>query len=132
MEGRLIWTAVEALKLDVNAVLDFGFWNRAERAALHWLARSVGATARTVYLPVDPQDQLERVSARWQATPEETWEITAKDLTDWRATFEEPDEPEQAGAATMSPPGPYADWGRWIDDRWPSAGVGRRDDREGV
>jgi hypothetical protein len=38
LEGRLIWLALEALRLGTNVVLDFGFWSRDERSSLRWLA----------------------------------------------------------------------------------------------
>src|SRR6476661_4882560 len=53
LEGRLIWLAVEALRLGTSVVLDFGFWSRDERSSLRWLAGSVGASCQVVYLPVD-------------------------------------------------------------------------------
>ena len=48
LEGRLIWLALQALRLGTNVVLDFGFWSRDERSSLRWLARSAGA-----FLPGD-------------------------------------------------------------------------------
>jgi len=31
LEGRLIWLALDALRLGTSVVLDFGFWGRDER-----------------------------------------------------------------------------------------------------
>src|SRR4029078_4730035 len=38
LEGHLIALAVEALRLRLNVVLDFGLWGRDERSALRWMA----------------------------------------------------------------------------------------------
>lgn len=59
VEGRLIWTAIERLRAGSSVILDFGFWGRDERASLAWLAGTVGAAARTVYVPVDREMQAE-------------------------------------------------------------------------
>jgi predicted kinase len=102
LEGRLIWVALEALRLGANVVLDFGFWARDERSALRWLARSVGASCRVVYVPVDRTTQLSRIFHRQAATPEQTFPMSEADA-------ELPDPP--AGS-----PGRPA----WAADRWPS------------
>src|SRR5919109_962252 len=73
LEGRLIWLALEALRLGTNVVLDFGLWGRDERSALRWLARSVGAKSNTIYVPVDRATQIERIHHRWMRTPHETF-----------------------------------------------------------
>lgn len=44
LEGRLICTAMQALRLGTSVVLDFGFWAWDERSALRRLARSAGAS----------------------------------------------------------------------------------------
>jgi predicted kinase len=117
VEGRLIWTAREVLRIGRSAVLDFGLWGRDERAALYWLAASVGARATTVYLPVDRGTQFERVTARWRDTPQDTWPMTQATLDEWRSIFQEPDIDEIAGTAFET----SQDWGEWISGRWPSS-----------
>jgi len=125
LEGRLIWLALETLRLGTNVVLDFGLWSRDERSSLRWLARSVGASSRVVYLPVDRATQIERIEHRWSRTPGETFVITEADVDTWRSQFEEPDAAELAGDAMVDPPSSYADWGAWSVERWPtSAGDG--------
>ena len=69
LEGRLIWLALQALRLGTNVVLDFGFWSRDERSSLRWLARSAGASCQVIYLPVDRATQIERIEHRWMAHP---------------------------------------------------------------
>jgi predicted kinase len=69
LEGRLIWLALEVLRLGTSVVLDFGFWARDERSALRWLARSAGVSCQVEYLPVDRDAQLARISRPGQRTP---------------------------------------------------------------
>ena len=120
LEGRLIWLALDALRLRTNVVLDFGFWSRDERSALRWLARSVGAVSCTVYLPVDRPTQIERIRDRWLRTPHATFVITEADVDRWRDQFEPPDSAELGGAAIPGPPPTWSDWGAWAASRWPS------------
>jgi predicted kinase len=56
LEGRLIWLALEVLRLGTNVVLDFGLWTRDERSSLRWLAGSVSASCQVVYLFGGPRD----------------------------------------------------------------------------
>jgi len=71
LEGRLISAALQALRLGTSVVLDYGLWGRDERWALRWLARSAGAACQVVYLPVDKDVQLARITHR-QETPRES------------------------------------------------------------
>jgi predicted kinase len=120
LEGRLIWVALETLKLGTSVVLDFGFWSQDERSSLRWLARSIGATSQVIYLPIDPETQRERVRRRWATTPEQTYPITEEDLDTWRTTFEPPGPAELAGQEIPAPPPPWPDWPSWTTDRWPA------------
>ena len=42
VEGRLLAMALDALRLGLDVVLDFGVWARDERTGLRWLASTVG------------------------------------------------------------------------------------------
>src|SRR5580693_476492 len=70
LEGRFIATALSALRLGFNVVLDFGVWAKDERTALRWLASTAGADCTLVYLPISETEQHSRVDARLVATPE--------------------------------------------------------------
>lgn len=118
VEGRLLNIAFDALRLGVDVILDFGLWSRDERAALHWMAESAGAVARTIYLTIDPDTQWQRIEQRWAASPEGTWRATQDDVLAWRALLEEPDEQELAGTVTASRPEPHRDWETWMLTRW--------------
>jgi len=80
LEGRLIWVALQALQLGTSVVLDFGFWGREERPAPRWLARSAGALCQVVYLPVDRDAQLARISHRQASTPHQTFPMTEAEV----------------------------------------------------
>ncbi len=121
LEGRLIWVATQALQRGTNVILDFGLWGRDERAALHWLAASLGATAQTVFLDVDPETQLARVTQRWREAPGDTWEMDRDALENWRAAFQAPERDELSGSWTPPPPNGAETWHDWLSDRWPTS-----------
>src|SRR5581483_11442993 len=73
LEGRLISVALQALRLGTSVVLDFGLWDRDERSALRWLAKSAGAACQVIYLPVDKDVQLARVAHRQATAPHQTF-----------------------------------------------------------
>lgn len=68
LEGRLLWLGLEALKLGTNVILDFGCWSRDERSAIRWLVKSAGASCQLVYVPVDHETQLARITHRQSTT----------------------------------------------------------------
>ena len=53
VEGKLVQLGMRAAELGINVVFDFGFWGKDERSALRWIAGTVGARSRVVYLPID-------------------------------------------------------------------------------
>lgn len=124
LEGRLLWIAMEALRLGTNVVVDFGCWSKAERTAIRWLTEAEGGKYQLVYLPIEPSVQRDRIAKRQAVTPHETFPITDADLEQWRALFEEPDAAELAGDADgfEADPAPsgFQDWRAWAEWRWPS------------
>ena len=48
LEGRLVALAMDALRLRLSVVLDFGLWARDERSALRWMAASVSLSSAEV------------------------------------------------------------------------------------
>ena len=121
LEGRLVWLALETLRLGTNVVLDFGLWSRDERSALRWLADSVDASCRIIYLPVDRATQMERIKDRWTRAPHETFVMTDDDIDAGRAQFEEPDTAEVADEDIPDPPSGWSDWAAWAAERWPTS-----------
>ncbi|MCX4985216.1 ATP-binding protein [Streptomyces sp. NBC_00572] len=120
LEGRMLWLALEALRLGTDVVVDFGCWSRDERSAIRRLAEAEGACFRMVYLPVDDETQRDRIAHRWATAPEETFPIAEADLRHGRAHFEEPDAAELDGHAIDGPPPGSSTWHQWAADRWPS------------
>jgi predicted kinase len=119
LEGRLVALAVEALRLGLSVVLDFGLWSRDERSALRWMAASVGASCEVVYLPVERDVQWSRIRARQELTPEETFPMAEVELDAWEACFEVPDDDELSGSSVPSPPPGDESWSDWAQRFWP-------------
>ncbi|MGW7023083.1 ATP-binding protein [Streptomyces decoyicus] len=120
LEGRLLWLALEALRLGTNVVLDFGCWSRDERSAIRWLVASVGASCHLVYVPVDHETQCARIVRRQSTTPDHTFPMSEADLLHWRTLFQEPDAAELEGHQVGGPPPGWPGWREWAADRWPS------------
>jgi predicted kinase len=120
LEGRLISVALQALRLGISVVLDFGLWGRDERSALHWLARSAGAACQVVYLPVDKDIQLARIAHRQATAPHQTFPMSETDVDAWREQFQVPDAVELDGGEIPSPPAGWPGWAEWAADHWPS------------
>lgn len=120
LEGRLIALAVDALRLRLSVVLDFGLWSRDERSALRALAASAGASCEIVYLPVDREVQWSRIQNRWKLTPGQTFPMAEAELDPWRETFEVPDADELSGSSLPSPPPGHESWFDWAEQFWPS------------
>ncbi len=120
LEGRLISVALQALRLGISVVLDFGLWGRDERSALRWLARSAGASCQVVYLPVDKDVQLARIAHRQATEPHQTFPMSEADVDAWREQFQVPDAAELDGGEIPSPPTGWPGWPEWAADHWPS------------
>ena len=120
VEGKLVQLGMRAAELGTSVVLDFGFWGKDERSALRWIACAVGARSQVVYLPIDHEEQRRRVTARFAATPDQTFSMSDVELERWRAQFQAPDEAELRGTRIPSVPPPFATWSVWASQRWPS------------
>jgi predicted kinase len=104
LEGRLISVALQALRLGTSVVLDYGLWDRDERWALRWLARSAGASCQVVYLPVDKDVQIARIAHRQAAAPHQTFPMSEADVDAWQEQFQVPDAAALGSGAIPSPP----------------------------
>lgn len=120
LEGRLVALAIDALRLRVSVVLDFGLWSRDERSALRWMAASVGASCEIVYLPVEREVQWSRIQHRWKHTPEQTFPMAEAELDSWKEVFEVPDAEELSGSSVPAPPPGDESWFDWAQRMWPS------------
>jgi predicted kinase len=120
VEGKLVEIGMRAAELGVDVVFDFGFWSRDERSALRWIAGTVGARSRVVYLPIGHEEQRRRVTDRFVTTPDQTFAMSDGELERWRAQFEVPDEEELRGSRIPPVPPGHATWSQWASRRWPS------------
>jgi AAA domain len=120
LEGRLISVALQALRLRTSVLLDLGLWGRDERSALRWLARASGAACRVVYLPVDKDVQLGRITRRQESAPHQTFPMSEADVDQWRKQFQVPDAGELDGGDIPDPPADWPGWPEWAADHWPS------------
>ena len=124
LEGRLVALAIDALRLQLSVILDFGLWSRDERSALRWMAAAVGASSQIVYLPVEREVQWSRIQTRWNDAPEETFPMAEAELDPWRQQFEVPDADELAGYLLPLPPPGDENWFDWAQRLWPSLAGG--------
>lgn len=69
-------------------VLDFGFWSRRERDELRVRAAEVGAQAQVVFLDVDRQELLRRLTARKAVAVHGTFRVDDGMPDDFTALFE--------------------------------------------
>lgn len=121
LEGRLIWTALEAVAIGTNVILDFRFWERHERSSLRWLATERGAAHVLVCLPVNRETQLQRLRQRGRNAPQETFDISEAEVDAGRRQFQEPDQDELGGGPLPPPPTDWSSWSDWAAARWPSS-----------
>ena len=124
LEGRLVALAIDALRLRLSVVLDFGLWSRDERSALRWMAAAVGASCTIVYLPVEREVQWDRIQTRWNEAPEQTFPMAEAELDPWREQFEVPDADELSGCSLPLPPPGDDGWFGWAQRMWPSLAGG--------
>lgn len=121
LEGRFVWLALAVLRLGTSVVLDFGVWGKDERDALKYLASTVGAECRLIYLPVQADEQRRRIAARSAVPDGTTFSMTEEDLVQYRGQFQEPDEAELRSSEAGPPPEGHASWEEWTMARWPTS-----------
>lgn len=95
------WT--RCLSLNVNVVLDFGFWRRAERDRVRALVTSLGGTPVLVQLSCPEDVAWARVQARNAACAQDSLHIARNTFDALRSRFEPLDPDEDAIAHTVSP-----------------------------
>jgi predicted kinase len=121
LEGRFIWLATRALRHGIDVVLDFGVWTKNERSALKFLAASMGASWKLIYLKINDEEQRRRHDERISHKPESTFPMSDDDLQEFRRLFEVPDEAELGSSEIDPPPPGYVSWSSWISERWPTS-----------
>jgi hypothetical protein len=73
-----------------------------------------------IYLPVDKDAQLARISHRQASAPHQTFPMTKTEVGRWREQFQAPDAAELRGGEVPGPPAGWPGWPEWAADRWPS------------
>lgn len=122
IEGRLIEVALRVLELGQDAVIDFGLWTRAERAALRQAAADRGARVEMRYFELSVAEQRRRLDVREAEAPHTTWPLSDDELAAWAALIEVPTKAEVEGTEPIGhPPNGFATWDDWRHDRWPDS-----------
>lgn len=89
--------AASALRLGVDAILDFGMWAREERDDYRARATALGAVTKIYYLEVPFEELLRRVMLRNEMGLAGELRMTEEQLRDaWRLF--QPPSPEELGA----------------------------------
>jgi predicted kinase len=97
VEELLLTTAVRALELDVDAILDFGFWSRSERDELRSRAEALGAKCRIHATEASEQTLRERIRSRNAQLPSGMFHIPEHKLAEWVKNYEPPSAEELQG-----------------------------------
>ncbi|WP_327039786.1 ATP-binding protein [Micromonospora maris] len=121
IEGRLIQIGLRALELGTNVVIDFGLWDRNERAALRQAAADLGVAVQMRYFELTLTEQRRRRDRRQAAAPHTTWPMSDRDLAEWAERFDIPTPGELDGSEPVdNPPAGFTTWDGWRRHRWPS------------
>ncbi|MBK9394159.1 MAG: ATP-binding protein [Uliginosibacterium sp.] len=87
--------AERLLARGVDVVLDFGFWQRAERIAVRQRFEAGGHRCRVVYFPIEAHRQWAYLQARQADPAVDHYAISAETLAVLNAMFEPPEPDEK-------------------------------------
>ncbi|MEZ4568846.1 MAG: ATP-binding protein [Thermomicrobiales bacterium] len=91
------WDVAERLlTLGVDVILEWGTWERAERAGLRDRARELGAAVELHYLDVQYEELVKRVMKRNSEQPDNAFLVSLDELEEWHGMFEPPGPDELA------------------------------------
>lgn len=82
--------AKRSLVLGINVILENGFWSREERLRYRAEAEALGARVELIYLHVDRDELLRRLSKRNEDLPPGTFFVREDQLDLWLSWFEPP------------------------------------------
>ncbi len=120
IEGRLIQIGLRALELGNNVVIDFGLWDREERAALRQAAADLGAMVEMRYFELTAAEQRKQLAQRQAQAPHTSWHMSDEELAEWAANIDIPTPGELDGSEPIDdPPTGFATWDEWRGHRWP-------------
>lgn len=101
---ELHWsTALRALEIGCNVVLDYGLWGRSERDRFRSEARALGAQVVLCFLDPPREELIRRLAARNADLPAGTFHIAEQKLEDALATLQRPT-PEELALFDQLPP----------------------------
>ena len=101
---NLLWsTARRLLALDINVVLDFGFWKRREWLDFEARAQEVRAKPLFYFFDVPLPTLQKRLTLRNSSLSKGTYEITPEMLTLFAGWFEPPTELEELELVHLGP-----------------------------
>ena len=93
---RLQWqTAFELLERSQDVILEFGFWQRAERKFYRDAAQQAGHAVALIWMDAPPTVLAERVRARTARGGAGVIPVDPEELYAWLDAFEPPDPVEQ-------------------------------------
>jgi predicted kinase len=102
LESELLWSvAARALQLGVKEILDYGCWSRDERKLFRKRAEQLGASTELIVLDLPLDILWQRLHARNETAPANTFHITRAELTSWNELFERPTPDELAGCTKV-------------------------------
>lgn len=82
--------ASRALALELDVILDFGFWARDEREDYRSRARRLGASSEVHFLDVPESELLRRLAQRNAQSSTLAFHIPEAMMRPWLASFEKP------------------------------------------
>jgi predicted kinase len=90
---EVMWQlAVQASKLGVNVVLDWGFWRREERDEIRARSDSIGVVPKLIFLEPSKEECLRRTIERNRALDSLSVYVELDDFERWWQYFEVPQE----------------------------------------
>ena len=95
-EAALWEMAAGALVAGRDAILDFGFWSRAERDDYRQRAAALGASSRVHFVDAPFEVLAERLERRRLNRPPNTFDVSPDQLARWHGVFQRPTAEELA------------------------------------
>ena len=90
IEAMLWDIAARVLTLEVNVILDFGFWAQSEREDYRSRAARLGASSELHFLDTSEEVLLERLAARNAQLPQGAFAVPEARIREWQLIFQPP------------------------------------------
>ncbi|BCP55614.1 hypothetical protein K32_42310 [Kaistia sp. 32K] len=82
--------AQQLLAVNVDVILEWGFWSAKERQRLRDGAAALGAKTEIHFLDVDRHELVRRLTVRNALAPTSSFQVNVEDVDGWLAQFEPP------------------------------------------